>query len=303
MHSTCELSVLVREEYIAESFAFSFTVSYTVPELAKTFDQTNANVTWGISLVLMLRFVGAAIFGIASDRYGRKWPFVVNNLLFIVLELGTGFTQTYSQFLGVRALFGISMGGLYGNIAATALEDCPEEARGVVSGILQQGYTFGYLLCTIFSRALVNTTSHGWRPLFWFGACPPVIFIIIRLFLPETDAYLERRALREQAGGTTANFLREGRLCFKEHWFLLIYLVLLMSGFNFMVSGEGHHFDLQRLTRYRRMGLKTSIRRCCLINITSRRTGSPLPSAALNSVLSSVVRSPDMPHKSLAVDL
>lgn len=186
----------------------------------------------------MLRFVGAALFGIAADRYGRKWPFVVNNILFIILELGTGFTQTYSQFLAVRALFGISMGGLYGNIAATALEDCPEEARGVVSGILQQGYTFGYLLCTIFSRALVNTTSHGWRPLFWFGACPPVIFIVIRLCLPETDAYIERKTLREQAGGTTSNFLREGKLCIKEHWLLLIYLILLMSGFNFMVSDE-----------------------------------------------------------------
>jgi SHS family lactate transporter-like MFS transporter len=64
-------------------------------------------------------------YRIASDRYGRKWPFIVNNVLFIILELGTGFAQTYEQFLGVRALFGIAMGGLYGNAAATALEDCP----------------------------------------------------------------------------------------------------------------------------------------------------------------------------------
>jgi SHS family lactate transporter-like MFS transporter len=52
---------------------------------------------------------------------------------------GTGFCQTYQQFLACRALFGIAMGGLYGNAAATALEDCPEEARGLMSGILQQG--------------------------------------------------------------------------------------------------------------------------------------------------------------------
>ena len=67
----------------------------------------------------MLRSVGSIIFGLAADRYGRKWPFIVNNLLFIVLELGTGFCSTYNQFLGVRALFGIAMGGLYGNAAAT----------------------------------------------------------------------------------------------------------------------------------------------------------------------------------------
>jgi len=87
----------------------------------------------------MLRSVGAITFGIAADRYGRKWPFIINNVLFIILELATGFCTTYHSFLGVRALFGIAMGGLYGNAAATALEDCPKEARGIISGMLQQG--------------------------------------------------------------------------------------------------------------------------------------------------------------------
>jgi SHS family lactate transporter-like MFS transporter len=82
-------------------------------------DRNRADITWGITLVLMLRSVGSVAFGLASDRYGRKWPFIVNNVLFIVLELGTGFCTTYKQFLGVRALFGIAMGGLYGNATAT----------------------------------------------------------------------------------------------------------------------------------------------------------------------------------------
>ena len=125
--------------------------------------------------------MGAVIFGIASDRYGRKWPFIINLVLFIILELATGFCYTFQQFLGVRALYGIAMGGLYGNAAATALEDCPERARGIISGMLQQGYAFGYLLATVFARALVGTTSHGWRPLFWFGAAIPVLIIAFRL--------------------------------------------------------------------------------------------------------------------------
>jgi SHS family lactate transporter-like MFS transporter len=94
-----------------------FTVSLTVTDLAKTFGKKNSDITWGITLVLMLRSVGSIIFGIASDRYGRKWPFIINNILFIVLELGTGFTQTYKQFLGVRALFGIAMGMLKSKIS------------------------------------------------------------------------------------------------------------------------------------------------------------------------------------------
>jgi SHS family lactate transporter-like MFS transporter len=136
-----------------------------VAQLAETFHRTTTDITWGITLVLMFRSVGAVAFGIAADRYGRKWPYVVNLILFIILELGTGFCQTYKQFLAVRAIYGIAMGGLYGNAAATAIEDCPPEARGIISGMLQQGYAFGYLLATAFARGLVDTTPHGWRPL------------------------------------------------------------------------------------------------------------------------------------------
>jgi SHS family lactate transporter-like MFS transporter len=101
-----------------DAFDF-FTVSLTVEDLAETFGKTKADITWGITLVLMLRSVGAIIFGLAADRWGRKWPFVVNNILFIILELATGFCSSYESFLGVRSLFGIAMGGLYGNAAAT----------------------------------------------------------------------------------------------------------------------------------------------------------------------------------------
>lgn len=89
-----------------------FAVSLVVEDLAATFDKTTTQITWGITTVLMLRSAGAIIFGIASDRWGRRWPFVVNNLLFVALELGTGFCKTYRQFLACRSLFGIAMGGL-----------------------------------------------------------------------------------------------------------------------------------------------------------------------------------------------
>lgn len=135
------------------------------------------------------------------------------------------------------------MGGLYGNAAATALEDLPEEARGLMSGMLQQGYAFGYLLATAFARGLVNTTSHGWRPLYWFGACPPVLIILFRLMLPETNVHQQRQYVRQTAGaaGTSSvskTFMREGKIALRRHWLLLTYLVLLMAGFNFMSHGS-----------------------------------------------------------------
>jgi len=220
-----------------DAFDF-FTVSLTVSDLAETFDKTTKDITWGITLVLMMRSVGAITFGVAADRWGRKWPFIVNNILFIILELGTGFCNTYQQFLGVRAIYGIAMGGLYGNAAATALEDVPEKARGIVSGMLQQGYAFGYLLATAFARGLVNTTGHGWRPLFWFGAGVPVLIICFRLCLGETESFMERQRVRAAGSNVGKTFVKEGKVALKHHWLVLLYLVLLMAGFNFMSHGS-----------------------------------------------------------------
>lgn len=168
----------------------------------------------------------------------RSRPFIGNLVLFIVLELGTGFCQNYQQFLAIRALYGIAMGGLYGNAVATALEDCPMEARGIMSGILQQGYTFGYLLTTAFARGLVNTTPHGWRPLYWFGACPPVLFIIFRLCLPETQAFQERQRVRLEQPSVAGTFITETKVALKRHWMMIVYLVLLLALFNFMAHGS-----------------------------------------------------------------
>lgn len=86
--------------------------------------------------------------------------------------------------------------GLFGPAAATALEDLPYEARGILSGLFEQGYATGYLLAALFYRALVPTTSHGWRSLFWFGAVPPIPIIIFRWYLPETNAFQVHQAER-----------------------------------------------------------------------------------------------------------
>jgi MFS transporter, SHS family, lactate transporter len=98
--------------------------------------------------------------------------------------------------------------------------------------MLQQGYAFGYLLATAFSRGLVNTTSHGWRPLFWFGACPPILIIAFRLCLPETKAYRDRQAVRAAQGNIAGTFIAEGKVALRKHWLLLCYMVLLMAGFK-----------------------------------------------------------------------
>jgi len=201
----------------------------------------------------MLRSVGAIIFGALADRYGRKWPMITNLFAFIILELGSGFCNDLPSFLGVRALYGIAMGGLFGPAASTALEDLPYEARGILSGLFEQGYATGYLLAAIFYRALVPTTKHGWRSLFWFGAAPPILIIWFRWKLPETNYFqflkAEREALhaaQHSSGGDSSvgntsglrAFLHRAGREVKQNWVLLVYMIVIMTGFNSCSHGS-----------------------------------------------------------------
>ncbi|KAH9884840.1 carboxylic acid transporter [Xylariomycetidae sp. FL2044] len=231
-----------------DAFDF-FTVSLCVTEIAEEFEVENSAVSWGITITLMLRSVGALCFGALSDRYGRKHVMTVNLFLFIVFELASGFAENLPQFLGVRALYGVAMGGLFGPAAATALEDLPYDARGLLSGLYQQGYAMGYLLAAIFYRALVPTTDQGWRSLFWFGAGPPILIIAFRWWVPETNAFqvmkAEREAIQaEKYSGTNVKtsgakvWLREVWISIKLNWVLFIYMIVLMTGLNSCSHGS-----------------------------------------------------------------
>ncbi|KAI3605293.1 carboxylic acid transporter [Moniliophthora roreri] len=228
-----------------------FSVSLSVRSLGESFGKSNTQITTAITLTLLLRSAGAVIFGIISDRYGRKWPLVFNLIIIAILELGAGFVQTFSQFLAVRSLFGIGMGGIWGLAASTALENLPVEARGLASGILQQGYAVGYLFAACINLRLVPSTAdslngEGWRSLFWCAAGISFFAAIVRALVPESEVFLKARAeakARELAEGrTTANktriFIRETGRMLKTHWMLCIYAVLLMTGFNFLSHGS-----------------------------------------------------------------
>lgn len=141
--------------------------------------------------------------------------------------------------------------GLLGPAASTALEDLPYDARGIASGLFQQGYAVGYLLAAVFYRALVPTTPHGWRSLFWFGAGPPILLIAWRLYLPETNHFQVVKAEREarhrskqsesdgpKKGGALKAFLHEANSAFRGNWVLFVYMVILMSGFNSVSHGS-----------------------------------------------------------------
>ncbi|KAJ3746015.1 MFS general substrate transporter [Lentinula detonsa] len=225
-----------------------YSVSLSVTNLSAQFGRDTTDITRAITLTLLLRSVGAILFGIISDRFGRKYPLAFNLLLVSCLELGAGFVQTYSQFLALRSLFGIAMGGIWGLAASTSLENLPVETRGLASGVLQEGYAAGCLIAAIINLCLVPEQPHSWRALFWCAAGISAFAAFIRLCLPESKVFLKARAnakIREEllgletsSWGRTKIFLRETRKMLKRHWILCIYAVVFMSGFNFLSHGS-----------------------------------------------------------------
>ena len=149
-------------------------------------------------------------------------------IFYSVMELLTAFAPNFTVFLILRALFGIGMGGEWGLGASLAMETLPTEARGLFSGILQQGYAFGYLLAAI--AYWVVFPFFGWRGLFVAGALPAFLVLYIRARVPESPVWLRQQH-------AMADFWSDVLIVIKRHWALFLYVILLMTAFNAMSHG------------------------------------------------------------------
>ncbi|PWN20530.1 putative carboxylic acid transport protein JEN1 [Microstroma glucosiphilum] len=211
--------------WFADAYDFH-SLSIQSVKLAKHFNTTKSQVSEAITLTLLLRSVGAAIFGIFADYFGRKYPMVINMWLLGALQIGTIYSQTFQQFLAVRALFGLAMGGVYGAAASMALESVPSDARGLMSGIFQQGYSLGYVIAACINLAVGGDVA-SWQTMFWVGAALSFFVGTLRLICPESKEFTESRKLNKGQG--TADFRKNFLLMLKTEWGICVYAVVLMT--------------------------------------------------------------------------
>jgi MFS transporter, SHS family, lactate transporter len=206
-----------------DAFDF-FLLVFVIKDIAAEFGTEVTQVTFAILLTLAMRPLGAFIFGLLADRYGRRPTLMIDIVIYSVLELASAFSPSLMVLIVLRALYGIAMGGEWGVGASLAMESIPAGTRGVISGILQEGYAVGYLLAAVVYYLLFPLI--GWRGMFAVGVLPALLVLYIRIHVKESPAF-ERDAARRP--GTLA--------ALRGRWGLFLYVILLMTAFNFFSHG------------------------------------------------------------------
>ena len=202
-----------------------FLMVFMLKAIGEEFSASIEQVSEALFLTLAARPAGALVFGWLGDRIGRRPVLMLVILLFSVLSALSGLAGSLPQLLLVRACFGFAMGGEWGLGASLVMETIPAKTRGPVSGLLQAGYSTGYLVASLVYYLFFDAI--GWRAMFFVGLVPALFVFFIRSRVEESPSFARRRG---QARPSVLDVLA-------EHWKLALYLVVLMTAMNFLSHG------------------------------------------------------------------
>ncbi|WP_425412041.1 MFS transporter [Mycobacterium genavense] len=209
-----------------------FIVVFVYADIAKTFHHSKAEVAFITTATLVMRPVGALLFGLWADRVGRRTPLMVDVIFYSVVGFLCAFAPHFTILVILRLLYGLGMGGEWGLGAALAMEKVPVERRGFFSGLLQEGYAFGYLLASIGSLVVMDWMGWSWRWLFGLSIIPALISLIIRYQVQESEVWEAAQDQMKLTNTKVTDVLRDGKIVRR-----FFYLVLLMTAFNWMSHG------------------------------------------------------------------
>ena len=209
-----------------------FIVVLVYADIAKTFHHSKTEVAFITTATLIMRPVGALLFGLWADRVGRRVPLMACVTFYSLVGFLCAFAPSLTVLVILRALYGIGMGGEWGLGAALAMEKIPPERRGFFSGLLQEGYSFGYLLATLASLLVINALGLSWRWLFGLSVIPALIILIIRSRVKESEVW-EATQKRMRVTSTRIRDVLLNPVIIRR----FIYLVVLMTAFNWMSHG------------------------------------------------------------------
>jgi MFS transporter, SHS family, lactate transporter len=209
-----------------------FIVVLVYADIASDFGESKEKVAFLTTVTLLMRPVGALLFGLWADRVGRRLPLIVDVLLYSVVGFLCAFAPNLTVLIVLRLVYGIGMGGEWGLGAALAMEKIPRERRGFFSGLLQEGYSFGYLLATLAYLAISVGLGLSWRWLFALSIVPALISLLVRTRVAESEAWQESREQMRVTQTSFKDVFLQARVLRRFG-----YLIVLMTAFNWMSHG------------------------------------------------------------------
>ena len=221
-----------------DAFDF-FLLTLCLRAIAADFHVGIKQVAEAIFWTLVMRPVGALLFGMMAEKYGRRPTLILNIVAFSIFELSSALAPTLASFMVCRALFGIAMGGEWGVGAALALETLPAEGRGFFSGLLQEGYVVGNLMAAAL-YALLFSHLHGvgmmtnWRVMFMIGSLPALLAFYMQFKVEESPAWLaaHRAGKAVEAAGGKRESKTKGLLAYLPSFLFLTVLMFLFMSFS-----------------------------------------------------------------------
>jgi SHS family lactate transporter-like MFS transporter len=182
--------------WIVDAFDFNI-LAFILIDIEKSFTVDRALAGALGTVTLIMRLVGGTAAGAAADKWGRKYPLMLSVLWFSLFAFLSGFSSSYAMLFGLRALFGIGMGGEWAAGMPLVFEHWPTKLRGTVSGLMLGGWYWGYLLAAVTFQFVYPqfNSDLGWRVMFWIAILPALLTFWIRSRVPESPVWLERQRL------------------------------------------------------------------------------------------------------------
>jgi MFS transporter, SHS family, lactate transporter len=209
-----------------------FIVVFVYADIGKDFGVSLTDMAFLTTATLIMRPVGAVIFGLWADRVGRRLPLIVDVLFYSAVGFLCAFAPNFTVLLVLRLLYGIGMGGEWGLGAALAMEKVPASRRGFFSGVLQQGYSLGYLLASLASLVVLTWAGLSWRWLFALSVIPALISLLIRARVKESEVWEGTRERMRMTNSSIRDVLLNPKVLRR-----FVYLILLMTAFNWLSHG------------------------------------------------------------------
>ena len=215
--------------------AFDFTIiTFVLTDIRRSFE-VNAALAGALATVtLLFRMVGGIGAGTLADRYGRKGPILFAIAWYTGFALLSGLSTSYVMLFTFRGLFGIGMGGMWAAGMPLALEQWPAKHRGIASGILQGGYSTGFLLSSLVYQLgyplISDRPDIAWRLMLWAGVIPAMVIFFLMTRVSESPLWLEQQRQR----ANTPQRLSIARMFDADLRWVTLHTSLLMGAFVWM---------------------------------------------------------------------